>query len=69
MRRDVWVKKCFSFQEAEEADFEYYRAMSRQERLSIIQELRERYEKFGKGQTHGARREGLRRVLRVIQQT
>lgn len=68
MKSQIWVHKAGSFKAAEDFDIAYYRAMSPQERLAIIQQLREQHHQWGKGTRHGQRREGLRRVLRVIQQ-
>lgn len=63
MARKMWYKKV-SFSEAEESEREYYLSLSPEERLNILQELREMNEKFG----HEGRK-GLRRVLRVVKRS
>lgn len=60
-----WVKKITSFREAEKFDKEYYLAMSPEERLGIVQFLREVYCKFGRGKNE--ERKGLRGFIKVIQ--
>ena len=63
--KKIWVNKANSFQEAERFDKQYYRAMSKIERLEIVQFLREEY-LIIKGRVHEGRK-GLRRVVRVVQ--
>lgn len=60
----AWARKASSFQEAEELDWRDYLAMTPAERLSVLQQLREEYDKLG---GRHARRERLRRVARVVQ--
>lgn len=60
----VWVKKFGSFEEADRADEEYYASMSPEERLAIIQSLRESHHKLRGSPNDG---KGLRRVARVVQ--
>ena len=63
----IWVNKAKSFKEAEEFDRKYYNQMTPEERLSIVQELREMYLKFSrKGASKYASRKRLRRVIKVI---
>ncbi len=64
--RKVWIKKAKSFDEAQELDRNYYLKMSPEQRLEIIQLLRERYYKINK-EARDASRKGLRRVIRIIQ--
>lgn len=70
MKRRVSVNKARSFKEAEEFDRKYYAKMTPEERLSIVQELREIYLKFPqkgrKGVLRYANRARLRRVVRVV---
>ncbi len=65
--KKIWVHKACSYEEAEEFEREYYSRMTSEERLDIVQFLRESYGKMNKGAAH-AHREGLRRVIKVIQQ-
>lgn len=67
MRRKIWIRKMSSFAEAEKFDADYYRAMSRNERLETMQFLREVCGKIRKGK-YNACGKRLRRVVRVIQQ-
>lgn len=69
------MKKMFihvapGFKEAQEFDRQYYASMSTQERLSIMQELREMYQKFSfqnrKEKSENAGRKRLRRVVKVL---
>jgi hypothetical protein len=52
-----------TFSESEEEDEKYYSSLTSQERLSIVQELREEELK-----RKNEDRKGLRRVLRLIKQ-
>jgi len=65
--KKVWIKKSFSFREADNFDRSYYRKMSPQERLEIMQFLREVYYKL-RGNLKNESGKGLRRVIRVIPQ-
>ena len=68
--KKIWVNKANSFKEAEEFDRKYYAQMTPEERLNIVQELREIYFNFSKNRPKGlqknARRERLRRVIKII---
>ena len=68
--KKIWVNKAKSFKEAEDFDRIYYAQMTPQERLNIVQELREIYFKFrrskSKGPNNYASRKRLRRVVRII---
>lgn len=61
----IWVNKPDSFEEAERADDNYYRAMTPIERLETMQFLREVYFKLKKD-LRDEGREGLRRSITVI---
>jgi hypothetical protein len=65
--KKIWIKKFASHQKAEEADHEYYSKLSPEERLGIIQFLRETYFKM-KGIFRHEGRGRLRRVIKIIQQ-
>jgi len=65
--KKIWVRKFKSFREAEEFDIRYYRAMPKKERLETMQFLREIYYKFKAPFKKYESREGLRRVIRIIQ--
>ena len=65
--KKIWMRKAKSFSEAKEQDMDYYLNMSAQERIEIVQFLREQYPKFAKVGLSESRK-GLRRTVRVIQQ-
>lgn len=65
--KKIWVHKTSSYDEAEEFERKYYSRMSPEERIDIVQYLRESYGKMNKGAEH-AHRAGLRRVVKIIQQ-
>jgi hypothetical protein len=65
--KKIWMRKATSFSEAQEQDMDYYLNMSAQERIEIVQFLREQYHKFGKVNLSESRK-GLRRTIRVVQQ-
>ena len=60
----IWVRKAKSFSEAEEQDLDYYLAMSPQERVEIVQFLREQYPKFAKVKLSESGKR-LRRSVRI----
>lgn len=60
----IWVRKCKNFREANRYDIEYYLKMRPEERLEIVQMLREMRSKFTKNED----RKGLRRVVRIVKQ-
>jgi len=64
--RKIWVNKSRLFSDAEKFDTSYYLGMSKAERLETVQFLRESYQKI-KPDKRNESREGLRRVIRVIQ--
>ena len=57
----IWINKAKSFKEAEEFDRKYYAQMTPEERLRIVQELREMYFKFAR-----VRSRKLQRVIKII---
>ena len=63
----IWVHKSPSFKEAEEFEKSYYTKMSPEERLDIMQQLREQYFKIKGSKNECAKR--LRRSIKIIQQT
>lgn len=65
--RKIWLHRARSYKEAEKFERTYYTHMSPEERLDIVQYLRESYGKMNKGAAH-AHRTGLRRVIKIIQQ-
>jgi len=68
MSEKIWVRKLKSFAESQEFDDSYYLSVSEKERLETVQFLREEYWKLNKEQNRESRK-GLRRVLKLIQQT
>lgn len=60
MKREFWVKKV-KLNRADIEDEKYYRSLSPEERLDIVQELRERWLKI-----NNEDRKRLRKVLRII---
>ena len=64
--RKIWVNKTRLFSDAEKFDTNYYLGMSKAERLDTVQFLRESYQKIKPGKKNESR-EGLRRVIKVIQ--
>ncbi len=61
MERIVHISK--SFEEAEEWDLQQYRSMTPEQRLDILQYLREEYYKF-----KNEDRKGFQRVYRIVKQ-
>ncbi|MEO0292609.1 MAG: hypothetical protein ABIN61_00100 [candidate division WOR-3 bacterium] len=62
MKRTIWIKKVKLYR-SEEEEAKYYSSLTPQERLSIVQELREEELK-----RRNEDRKGLRRVLKIIKQ-
>jgi hypothetical protein len=56
--RKRWVRVCRSFEEAEDADLEFWLAMTGEERVWALEELRE--------ELLGANQQRLRRTARVV---
>jgi hypothetical protein len=61
--KKIWINKANSFKKAQEFDLNYYLKMKPEDRLSIIQFLREEYFRM-----KNEDRKRLRRVIKVIQQ-
>jgi hypothetical protein len=67
MKREIWINKAKSFEDAQEFDTAYYRSLSSTERVEAVQVLREAHFKSnGLFRRESGKR--LRRVLRVIKQ-
>ena len=59
--RGVWVRKFSTFEEENRADFEYWQRMTPDERVAIVEQLREEWrERNGDGD------QGLPRITRVF---
>ena len=58
---DPWVRRCASFDEEREADREFWARLSPDERVAVVESLREQWR-----QMTGQRDEGLRRTVRVL---
>lgn len=61
--KKIWIHRSNSFKEAAVFDSTYYRKMSKEERISTMQLLREIYRKL-KGRDENGKR--LRRVIKII---
>jgi hypothetical protein len=64
----IWMRKAKSFAEAHEQDLDYYINMSAQERLEIVQFLREQYPKFARVNANESGKR-LRKTVTIVQQT
>ena len=63
------IKKT-SFEEAQNADVLFWQSKSSEERLTVLQELREQYIKlFNKQTEYNESRKRLRRVFKIIKLT
>lgn len=60
MKREFWVKKV-DLNQADIEEVKYYRSLSPEERLDIVQELREQWIKI-----KNEDRKRLQRILRII---
>jgi hypothetical protein len=67
MKREIWINKAKSFEDAQEFDTAYYLNLSSAERVETVQVLREAYFKSN-GLFRRENGKRLRRVLRVIKQ-
>lgn len=62
----IWIRKASSHREAGEFERRYYSRMTREERIGLVQELRESYFKIsGRAKNESGKR--LRRVVKVVQ--
>jgi hypothetical protein len=67
MKREIWINKTKSFEDAQEFDTAYYLKLTSAERVETVQVLREAHSKSnGLFRRESGKR--LRRVLRVIKQ-
>lgn len=72
MKEKVWINKPKSFKQAKEFDYDYYSAMTPEERVETVQFLRalffklrpNYYSKGKKGSKHG---KGLRGFIKIVQ--
>ena len=62
MDRAIWYRKL-KLSEVEKAERDYYSSLTIEQKLNMMQELRETIEKFG-----NESRKRLRRVLKIIKQ-
>jgi hypothetical protein len=60
MQRKKWIKKI-KFSDLTKEENKYYKSLTPEERVSIVQELREQYTKINNEST-----KRLRRILRTI---
>ncbi len=68
MSRKIWMKKLNLMSNEDNDDIEYYLDMSREERLEIVQFLREQYLKIN-GMNPYESGKGLQRTIRIVQRT
>ncbi len=66
--KKIWVKKFNFFESATKFDEDYYINMSGKQRLEIVQFLRDNHFKICRGKKNESRK-GLRRFIKIIQQT
>jgi hypothetical protein len=67
MKREIWINKANSFDEAQEFNTAYYLNLSSAERVETVQVLREAHFKSN-GLFRSKNGKRLRRVLRVVKQ-
>ena len=65
--RQIWFRKCSSFEEADKADLDYYMQMPPEEKLNTLQLLRESYPLTNRDNKN-ENRKGLRRSVKIVQQ-
>ncbi len=65
--KQIWANIAHSYKQAKDFDVKYYGLLSPQERLEIVQFLRESYFKINRG-LKDAGRKRLRRIIKVVQQ-
>jgi len=58
---DPWIRKCTSFEEERQADFEFWARFTPDERVAIVESLRQQWFTIT-----GQRDEGFRRTVRVL---
>lgn len=65
--KKIWIHKARSFKEAAAFDRRYYAALSGNERLAIVQFLRESFYKLEQGKRREKKRARFRRSIKIIQ--
>ncbi len=66
MKKKIWVKKISGLEQENKADLEYYLAMTPEERLDIVQLLRDVHVKFTGARSYEDRK-GLRRSIKIVE--
>lgn len=61
--RRLWLRKLSSFEEENRADREYWQSMTPNQRVGIVEQMREEW-----WQDHGDGEPGLRRAVCVLEQ-
>ncbi|HBL27830.1 MAG TPA: hypothetical protein DD490_13410 [Acidobacteria bacterium] len=61
--QDIWLRKCSSFEEEEEADREFWAQMTGNERVQVLEQMRRDAWKVT-----GERPQGIRKVARILQE-
>jgi pyruvate formate-lyase activating enzyme-like uncharacterized protein len=59
--QEIWVRKCSSFEEAEEADQEFWAQMTGDERVQVLEQMRQDAWKIT-----GEPLERIQKVVRII---
>ncbi len=57
----IWIRKCSSFEEENRADREFWQRMTPNERVAVVEQLRDEW-----WEHHGDGEPGLRRAVRVL---
>ena len=63
-RMEIWLRRCASFDEEQEADAEFWSRFTPDERVSILEQMRREWL-----EKHGRVDEGLRRTVRKLDAT
>jgi hypothetical protein len=58
---DVWVRRCDSFDDDRSADRDFWRRLSPDARVAVVEALRRQW-----AEVQGLHDEGLRRTVRVV---
>ena len=60
---EIWVRKCSSFEEERQADREFWAQLTPNDRVGVVEELREHW-----ARTHGTEQDlgRIRRCVRVL---
>jgi hypothetical protein len=59
---DVWIRKCNSFDEERLADRDFWRSLTPDARVAVVEDLRRQWAAL-----QGVHHEGLRRTVRVLE--